>query len=116
MSLNSKSQHVSKMPLFDGDEKNWTSWKRLFRSYLRRYARDEFHLLDSATKRRNGIKSEVKNLTEDLVVELYDSLVLACRGQAATVISTLPAEDDEDGERHGWLCYASMRSIRAQDL
>lgn len=112
MSLNAKSQNVSKMPLFDGDEKNWTSWKRLFRSYLRRYSRGEFDLLDSATKRRNGIQSEVKK-TEDLVVELYDSLVLACRGQAATVISTLPAEDDEDGEK-AWMALLCKYEVHTR--
>ena len=33
---------------------------------------------------------------------MYDSLVLACRGQAAAVITTLPVEDDEDGAK-AWL-------------
>jgi len=113
MSLNAQAKDASKMPVFDGDEKNWTSWKRLFRSYLRRNSRKEFDLLDAVTKIRNGDEAKtlkLKNKNEDastddeeeLLVQLYDSLVLACRGQAAAVITTLPVEDDEDGAK-AWL-------------
>ena len=118
MSLNAQAKDASKMPVFDGDEKNWTSWKRLFRSYLRRNSREEFDLLDAVTKTRNGDRAKTLKLkdktrngdeakilnlkdkdapTEELLIQLYDSLVLACRGQAAAVITTLPIEDDEDG-------------------
>ena len=62
MSLNAQVKDASKMPVFDGDEKNWTSWKRLFRSYLRRNSREEFDLLDAVTKTRNGDEAKTLKL------------------------------------------------------
>jgi hypothetical protein len=114
MSLNAKSQDASKMPVFDGDEKNWTSWKRLFRSYLRRNSRKEFDLLNAVTKVRNGTVEEMKTPSgEDVVIALFDSLVLSCRGQAGAVISTLPQEDEENGEK-AWLALLSKYEVHTR--
>ena len=113
MSLNAaRSQDASKMPVFDGDEKKWTSWKRLFRSYLRRNSRKEFDLLDAVTKARNGTMVEIKT-NEDVVVALFDSLVLSCHGQAGAVISTLPQEDEENGQK-AWLALLSKYEVHTR--
>ena len=133
MSLTSKD--MSKMPVFDGDDKNWTSWKRLLRSYLRRHSKKEFDLLDATTKQRNsprpktqvsasieGASDEHKAREQDskpqvevdnLKIKLYDTLVLTCRGQAAAVISTLPDQDDEDGAK-AWLALLAKYEVHTR--
>ena len=118
MSLNSEIKDtpkmLHKMPIFDGDEKNWTSWKRMFRSFLRRNSKDEFRLLDAVTKMRNsGTELSKDLLDEDLIIQLFDSLVLSCRGQAAAVLSTLPHEDDEDGAK-AWLALLAKYEVHTR--
>ena len=122
MSLNAQS-NASKMPVFDGDEKNWMSWKRRFRSYLRRYSKAEFEVLDIVTKARNGDETEdakhegkladAETAEAEVRVQLYDSLVLACSGSAGAVISTLPIEEDEDGVG-AWLALLTKYEVHTR--
>ena len=86
----------------------------MFRSFLRRNSKDEFQLLDAVTKMRNsGTELSKDLLDEDLIIQLFDSLVLSCRGQAAAVLSTLPHEDDEDGAK-AWLALLAKYEVHTR--
>ena len=50
---------------------------------------------------------------EEVVIALFDSLVLSCRGQAGAVISTLPQEDEENGGE-AWLALLSKYEVHTR--